>query len=329
MPTDEPARRRESLVDLATRWARSLELDPASARIVDDGWDFAVLLVDAVWTGSPERAPVAPGRQPWVFRFPRRPEIADALEIELRALPVLHRYLPVAVPRPAVVGLLDDGEHRFAGYPALPGEPLAADLVTGGRGGLVVSQLAGFLAALHRVPTREVVAAGLSRSTVAEWRERLAGVVERAGAVLGQAGVTLPSRSVDRWLAAIADDGCWPDALTVIHGDLGTEHVLADYDRGVLTGVIDWTDARIGDPAMDFADLLRRLGRPATDAILDRYADAVDPPPEEPFVRRIELYVDLMPLYGALHGADTGQPRYVDEAARELAAARRSRADAG
>jgi macrolide phosphotransferase len=327
MPTDEPAHRRESLVDLATRWARSLDLDPASARIVDDGWDFVVLLVDAIWTGSAERAPVAPGRQPWVFRFPRRPEVADALETELRVLPLLHRHLPVAVPRPAVVGLLDDGEHRFAGYPALPGEPLAADLITGARGGLVVSQLAGILAALHRVSAREAVAAGLRRSTGAEWRERLVGVVERAGTVLGRAGVSLPSRDVDRWLATIADDRCWPDPLTVIHGDLGTEHVLADPDRGVLTGVIDWTDARIGDPAMDFADLLRRLGRPATEAILDRYADAVDPAPAAPFVDRIELYVDLMPLYGALHGADTGQPGYVDEAARALA--RRSRADAG
>jgi aminoglycoside phosphotransferase (APT) family kinase protein len=48
--------------------------------------------------------------------------------------------------------------------------------------------------------------------------------------------------------------------LTFIHGDLGAEHVFVDGDR--ITGVIDWGDAAIGDPAIDHGRLLRDFGAP-------------------------------------------------------------------
>jgi aminoglycoside phosphotransferase (APT) family kinase protein len=43
-----------------------------------------------------------------------------------------------------------------------------------------------------------------------------------------------------------------------IHGDLGAEHVFAAGGR--LTGVIDWSDAAIGDPALDHGRLMRDFG---------------------------------------------------------------------
>jgi len=43
-----------------------------------------------------------------------------------------------------------------------------------------------------------------------------------------------------------------------IHGDLGAEHVFVD--SGELTGVIDWGDAAIGDPAIDHGRLMRDFG---------------------------------------------------------------------
>jgi aminoglycoside phosphotransferase (APT) family kinase protein len=45
---------------------------------------------------------------------------------------------------------------------------------------------------------------------------------------------------------------------TLIHGDLGAEHVFVDAGR--ITGVIDWGDAAIGDPAVDHGRLMRDLG---------------------------------------------------------------------
>lgn len=40
-----------------------------------------------------------------------------------------------------------------------------------------------------------------------------------------------------------------------LHGDFAAEHVLLD-EQGLPTGVIDWTDARLGDPALDLAGLV-------------------------------------------------------------------------
>ena len=313
----------DELLALAARWARTVQLDPATARVLDSGWDVDALMVRGTWTGPVPASPLARavvGTQDWVFRFPRRPEVAELMEVEIRLLPVLAPQLPVRVPHIAVLGMLPDGEHRFTGAPALAGEPVTAELVTGPRGGLLVSQLAGVLAALHRASIREVVAAGVRRRTVEEWRAELAGVVERAttGVPPEVAAEPAVAAEVARVRAALADDRLWPDRLTVVHGDLGTEHVLADPERGVLTGVIDWTDARIADPAMDFADLAGRLGGPALARVLDEYADAAERPPDDHFADRIALYRALLPFHTIRHGLDTEQAAHVSGGVRSL-----------
>jgi Ser/Thr protein kinase RdoA (MazF antagonist) len=43
-----------------------------------------------------------------------------------------------------------------------------------------------------------------------------------------------------------------PARLTIVHGDLYARHVLVD-ERGALSGVIDWGDIHLGDPAIDLA----------------------------------------------------------------------------
>ena len=61
--------------------------------------------------------------------------------------------------------------------------------------------------------------------------------------------------AIDAVLAASAPAP--PARRVLIHG-LGAEHVLVD--AGHITGVIDWGDAVIGDPALDRGRLLRDLG---------------------------------------------------------------------
>jgi aminoglycoside phosphotransferase (APT) family kinase protein len=58
------------------------------------------------------------------------------------------------------------------------------------------------------------------------------------------------------------------------HNDLGIEHVLAEPDVADprVTGVIDWGDAAVTDPAYDFGLVQRDLGPAALDAALAAYA---------------------------------------------------------
>ena len=45
----------------------------------------------------------------------------------------------------------------------------------------------------------------------------------------------------------------WGDAAPqLVHGDFDGRHLLVD-DRGLVTGVIDWGDVHLGNPAVDLA----------------------------------------------------------------------------
>ena len=76
-------------------------------------------------------------------------------------------------------------------------------------------------------------------------------------------------RPVEAFLEAPPPAGRWAPVFS--HNDLGIEHVLVDPGTWTVTGVIDWSDAAIVDPAVDFGLLYRDLGPAATHAALGSY----------------------------------------------------------
>jgi aminoglycoside phosphotransferase (APT) family kinase protein len=82
----------------------------------------------------------------------------------------------------------------------------------------------------------------------------------------------------------------------VLHADLGPDHLLVQ--EGRLAGVIDWGDARLGDPALDYA---WALNGPFSDWEVD------------PDLRRRALfYHRLEPWYEAHYGLFTDQPAHTE-----------------
>jgi len=59
---------------------------------------------------------------------------------------------------------------------------------------------------------------------------------------------------------------------------LGAEHLLADLEASTPTGVIDWADAAVADPADDVGLLLRDLGPNVMAAVMRRYRPRIDDP---------------------------------------------------
>jgi aminoglycoside phosphotransferase (APT) family kinase protein len=86
------------------------------------------------------------------------------------------------------------------------------------------------------------------------------------------------------------------------HNDLGIEHVLVD-SQARVTGIIDWSDAAIVDPAYDFGLLYRDLGPFDLDPTLA--ARAV-------FYARCSVLEDLA------YGLETGRQPYVDKSLAAL-----------
>lgn len=204
----------------------------------------------------------------WVVRIPRRAQVVEALEQEIALLPVLADAVPVEVPRFELVSR----EPLFVVYRLIPGRPLVGEDGDGVR---------AFLDALHAVETDVLPAT----DWVSLYREQCA---EFARLVLPLLDVD--ERAAGRALFAETETltGFEP---CVIHADLGPAHLLVS--EGRLRGVIDWGDARRGDPALDYAWL---LNVPFPDWDVD---------PE--LRRRARIYHRLGPWYEVHYGVFTGR----------------------
>lgn len=63
---------------------------------------------------------------------------------------------------------------------------------------------------------------------------------------------------------------------TLVHADLGTNNIIVDYKKNNLSGIIDFGDLCIGDPAADFAGFYRNFGRQFTEELICYYQKPIE-----------------------------------------------------
>lgn len=226
---------------------------------------------------------------------------------EARLLAAVAGVSPVPVPEPSFT--VD--ERGCLAYFKLPGLPLidADPLRRPAEVGSVAVALGEFLGALHAVPVGEM--AGLVETDdepMAVWAE------ESAQIYASISGVAVPPAhrpAVEAFLGTPPPAD--PRDLVFSHNDLGIEHVLVDPDAWTVTGVIDWSDAAITDPARDFGLLYRDLGSEALDRALSGYrADAEDVRARAGFYARCGVLEDMA------YGLQTGHRKYLDKSLAAL-----------
>ncbi len=94
------------------------------------------------------------------------------------------------------------------------------------------------------------------------------------------------------------------DAVAVgrfLHGDLSAANILVDPSIGVITSVIDWADAMVGDPVWDIA-IFTSWMPDVTDALLAGYA----PDSRERFDSLLGFYRTLRHMWGYRAGIEDG-----------------------
>ena len=101
------------------------------------------------------------------------------------------------------------------------------------------------------------------------------------------------------------------------HNDLGIEHVLVDPGTWTVTGVIDWSDAAIVDPAVDFGLLYRELGPAAAHAALGSYRAEGDD--LAPLAERAVFYARCKLLEDLAYGMGSGRDAYIDKSLAAMA----------
>jgi aminoglycoside phosphotransferase (APT) family kinase protein len=184
-----------------------------------------------------------------IVRFAKE---ARDLERDGALLTGVARVAPVPTPVPVFV----DAEHGCLAYRKLVGVPLL-ELADPRAVRSVLGTVAGFLAALHATPVEDFAdLVEVDHFSTAEWLDEAA---EQFAGIAGDVDPALVP-AIGEFLAAPPPDGPDLGALVFSHNDLGAEHVLFDPSTGAVTGVIDWSDAAIVDPAYDYGLLYRDLG---------------------------------------------------------------------
>lgn len=300
-------------------WASELEVDRDAARALvggvapelaevepkplGSGWDNTAWLFEQ-------------GAERWVFRFPRRALAVPFMTRELEVMPKVARHVPLAVTTPRWRGTMPNG-WPFAGYRFMEGEMAAVSGLSDADKVELASAWGDFLHQLHSLDP----------------------------AALGVELPTDPLRKVDvlkRWdvtVSTLATTGTMSDAIMKVlerartvwttspprpvvlsHGDLDARHLIVERraDGVRASGVIDWGDVMLADPAIDLALAVGFLEGEARAAFFEAYGPIDED--TEALARFRAIASQVWVLSWAL---DIGHVEHAAEARRALARATR------
>ncbi|GAA3440887.1 phosphotransferase family protein [Planomonospora venezuelensis] len=261
-----------------------------SVVLLGEGWDNVVYEVDGelLVRRSKEADPVLRGET--VLR-------------EAELLAAVARLSTLPVPEPVFA---DAGAGVLA-YAKLPGVPLIEHRVA--EPARLAPVLGAFVSGLHRAPVAEMEElAGRDVRPGAEW-------LHEAGQDYREIAALVPAaarRTVEEFLGRTPPGE--PRTLVFCHNDLGDEHVLVDPATDAVTGIIDWTDAAVADPAHDLALIYRDLGPEVFDLTLACYEGAW----EEADRERAVFYARCTLLGDIAYGVRTGARLYTETGLAQL-----------
>ena len=262
------------------------EFRGARVELLDEGWDFKVFEVD--------------GR--WLFRFPKREASVAKLNTECKLLPGLGEWVSLPVPNYEYFCESPESSSRpFAGYRKLPG--IAGDTSKMVDRNGVARQLGVFLARLHTYPVDKAREAGVQekRDLVAHLRDRSREQLRKLD------GLNVDPGLLRRYLendTPVSFEG----AASLVHNDLWAEHILVDSRSDRVSGIIDWSDIVIGDPAIDFACLYAWYGESWLENVLVHYTGKLD----AEVISRSRYLAACLAIHNITLGRDMGRIQWVE-----------------
>ena len=239
--------------------------------------------------------------QRWILRLPKRADVAARLESEQALLGAVADLLPAPVPRHELVGRPSPHfPFSFSGYRRLHGRN-ARSLEDASTSDVLTAALGRFLNALHGLPLELGRRCGIGhhgwRAPKLYWA-RARAAVQMLRPVLGNARAGRTLELLDAGVAEAQATSPGPAGRRLLHNDLSSEHILVDETGQRLTGIIDWSDAEIGDPAVDVAGVFHFLGERGTRRVLACYAH----PWDEALLGRARFFAACVGLFQMAHG---------------------------
>ncbi len=224
----------------------------------------------------------------WMFRFPRNEISQKALQVEKEFLARFKTISPLPVPDHQYSG--DD----FVGYPKINGMLLDLELfqsLSKETQARIAQQIGQFHSATHTFPVDEARHMGVTEG----WSGYHQQAINR---FRGEIAPMLSASARQNALACMEQMMAEVFEPRVIHGDFALEdHVFFDEEKQQLSGVIDFADVTINDPAHDFQNIVEYGGNAFFQSVMKHYQIKDDPT----LLRRTKLRIEARPLFEAAY----------------------------
>ncbi|MGH0946323.1 aminoglycoside phosphotransferase family protein [Bacillus mycoides] len=233
-----------------------------------------------------------------LFRFPRKLGYANRIPLEKELCTILsHSLQEIEIPKYHLLYKNDCNTVPFCSYyPLIHGEPLTSELVAKLEKKeleVIITQLATFLATLHSIPLKRTETLGFPiEKTLTYWKELQTKLNQYFTNSLTSLQKSALNRLFENFFTCITKS-TFQNAI--IHADFTHHHILFNNLHKNISGVIDFGDAQIGDPAFDFAGLYYDFGREFTTSVYEQYSALISH--RDPLlIHRITTFYQYSPL---------------------------------
>ncbi|NDL68834.1 Mph(B) family macrolide 2'-phosphotransferase [Anaerotalea alkaliphila] len=209
----------------------------------------------------------------WVLRLPRREDVMPRTRVEKQALDLVNQYVKSFQAPNWIIYT-----NELIAYKKLDGVPAGTidhnirnyvwEIDINNVPPSFHMSLGRVLAELHSIPNDKATEFGLIVQTPEEARKSMK---QRMNNVKTKFGVG--EKLWNRWQSWVNDDEIWPKKTGLIHGDVHAGHTMIDKEANV-TGLIDWTEAKVTDISNDFVFNYKAFGEEGLEALIIAYKEA-------------------------------------------------------
>lgn len=210
--------------------------------VFDDGWDYVVFVVNNTQ----------------VFRFPRREDYVKTLPKEVAFLDKFSSQSPVKVPK-LTLHKMSNGT-PYVTYSFIPGIQFKRDVIQDySQQELhdIAKQIGDFLTVLHAFPLETARTLGFEElDSIKSWSDRLNKIKKVVYPHISETEQAWTTELFSDFIEMITQN---PFENKLTHSDIMPEHIIVNPQTHQLSGIIDFSDMCIADPAYDFT-FLRKYG---------------------------------------------------------------------
>lgn len=238
----------------------------------------------------------------FIFKFPRYKQVIEELKKESIFLQNISSYITLDIPLPYFSSFeSEEVGSVFIGYKMIEGVPLERELLYKLENKHeVAAQIVVFLKELHGLSVGSFNKGVVEKRNSHEyWSIMLMKIKENIFPYIREDAKEYISKTFHKFLNDRENFYYEP---VIIHGDLGSSNIIFNTEKGKVSGIIDFGQVSVDDPAIDIASLICPMGygEGFIELILNTYPQA------EPLIPRARFYVSTFALQEALFGVETG-----------------------